>query len=382
MRCPPLPVPLILVAFNGCSSGDGPTGTKTLSLTVDVATVGHSQNPDGYHVRLNGSDAGLAAPDDTLFLFDLEPGEYAVELSGIAGNCHSPSALQTVAVSATEHARASFAVACDSVLKGVILFTRITTAPGGGKSEVFQIQPDGSGEQLVTEGSGATASPDGRQIVFTRSYPGLSIVRMNVDGTVPVDLTPSTTYDQCPVWSPDGGWIAFSSMRSGEWQLYLMRPDGRDQHRLTTSGRQEACGVSWSPDASRVTFGRSTVDFSGSHVVVINADGTGEQVLSAEPVDGSPAWSPDGTQIVFNSVRSGTNQIWLMQADGQSPQRLTTGPEFFYGRPLWSPEGAEVVFDRSDVNPGTLYRMGADGTNITPVTSGPTGWDQPSQWLP
>jgi Tol biopolymer transport system component len=287
-----------------------------------------------------------------------------------------------VAVSATEHARASFAVACDSVLKGVILFTRITTAPGGGKSEVFQIRPDGSGMQLVTEGSEATASPDGRHLVFTRSNPVNSIFRMNVDGTEPVDLTPSTPYDQCPVWSPDGNWIAFSSMRSGEWQLYLMRPDGRDQHRLTTSGRQEACGVSWSPDASRLTFGRATADFSGSDLVVINADGTGEQVLSPDPQDGSPAWSPDGTQIVFNSVRSGTNQIWLIQANGQFPQQLTSGAEFFHGRPLWSPDGTEVVFDRSDANPATVYRMRADGTNITAVTSGPTGWDQPSQWLP
>jgi Tol biopolymer transport system component len=373
---------LSLPTFLACSADGGPIATKTWSLAVSVATVGHSQDSDGYEVRLNGETAGHVTVEDTLFLFQLDPGEYTIELDDVAGNCHtSPAAPQTVGLAPGANATASFSIGCDSVLRGVILFTRITpAAPGGhGTSEIFQVRPDGSGLARVTEGSKATASPDGRQIVFTRTSPVFSIFRMNVDGTQLVDLTPNTYEDQCPVWSPDGSLIVFSSRRSGEFQMYSMRPDGSDQRRLTFSDSQEACGASWSPDGSRFAFARSTPGYSSSEIFVINADGTGEQKLSGDG-DSSPAWSPDGTQILFNSVRSGSNQLWLMQADGQSPQNLTNADEVSHGDAVWSPDGEEIVFDRGGVNFPILFRMRADGTGLVPLTSGDS-WDSPSDWL-
>ena len=192
---------LALLPFLACSADGGPTATKTWSLAVSVATVGHSQDSDGYQVRLNGEAAGHVTVEDTLFLFQLDPGEYTIELADVAGNCHtSPGVPQTVGLAPGGNATASFSIGCDSVLRGVILFTRITPAPPGrhGTSEIFQVRPDGSGLARVTEGSHASASPDGRQIVFTRTSPVFSIFRMNVDGTQLVDLTPATFEDQCP----------------------------------------------------------------------------------------------------------------------------------------------------------------------------------------
>jgi len=37
-----------------------------------------------------------------------------------------------------------------------------------------------------------------------------------------------------PAWSPDGGKIAFISLRAGRQQAYMMNPDGSDQVRLTS----------------------------------------------------------------------------------------------------------------------------------------------------
>jgi hypothetical protein len=193
-------VPLLSLA---CSP-EAPLGTETSSLTVSVATVGHSQDSDGYQLRINGETAGHVTVEDTLLLSQLDPGEYTLELADVAGNCHTtPGAPQTVSLAPAGNATASFFVGCDSVLKGVILFTRVTPGPpdGFGTSEIFQVRPDGSGLARVTDGSHASASPDGHQIVFTGAGPLFGIVRMNVDGTQLVGLTPATLDDQCPVWS-------------------------------------------------------------------------------------------------------------------------------------------------------------------------------------
>jgi Tol biopolymer transport system component len=372
----------VILPVLACSVPDRPTGPETWSLAVSVATVGHSQDPDGYQVLLNGEATGHLTVEDTLFVSQLDPGQYTIELADVAGNCRPHPGLQTVGLVPGGNASAAFSIGCDSVLRGVILFTRLTPAPPGsvGIIEIFQVRPDGSGLARVTQGSHARASPDGRQIVFNRTSPVFSIFRMNVDGTQLVDLTPGTVEDQCPVWSPDGSSIVFSSRRSGEFQMYSMRPDGSGQQRLTFSDLQEGCGASWSPDGSRFAFGRSTPGNASSEIFVINADGTGEQKLSG-PGDDSPAWSPDGTHILFNSVRSGSNQLWLMLADGQSPQNFTNAEEFTHNGAVWSPDGAEIVFSRAGVRSSSLFRMGADGTNLVPLTDG-NFLDSPSDWLP
>jgi WD40-like Beta Propeller Repeat len=378
---------LAMVPFLACSTEPRPNAQGTSILAITVATVGHSRDANGYQARLDGVAAGQLAVQDTLFVGPLDPGEHAVELADVATNCEAiPGAPQIVQLEPGSTVYTSFAVGCDSVLAGVILFTRLTPAspaqPGG--SGIFHIRPDGSGLGRVASGSRATSSPDGRQIVFQRDgLPG-GIWRINVDGTHPVDLTPTTSADQCPAWSPDGSLIAFSSNRSGEWELYVMKPDGRDQRRLTFSDGHEQCGASWSPDGLRLVFGRSLPDHSSSEIFVINADGTGELKLSKDANDGDsfPVWSPDGGRILFNSTRSSTNQLWMMQANGELPQNLTNADEFHHGLAAWSPQGTEIVFERvTGIDLPDLFKMRADGTGIVALTEG-SSWDSPSQWLP
>ena len=52
---------------------------------------------------------------------------------------------------------------------------------------------------------------------------------MNADGSaVQQPQTPLGLIEN-PAWSPDGKWIAFQTRRDGNFEIYLMNPDGSMQ---------------------------------------------------------------------------------------------------------------------------------------------------------
>ena len=86
-------------------------------------------------------------------------------------------------------------------------------------------------------------SPDGRLIAFMHSTPTLGhhLYVMDADGTKVTQLTgnllpPAGTYIPSPsepVWSPDGRWIALTSYRNENRDVFVVRADGSDATRLT-----------------------------------------------------------------------------------------------------------------------------------------------------
>ncbi|HEU4388790.1 MAG TPA: DPP IV N-terminal domain-containing protein, partial [Blastocatellia bacterium] len=107
---------------------------------------------------------------------------------------------------------------------------------------------------------GPAISPDGRQIVFTRSWVDKmkdqqrsNIWIVDVDGQRVRELTRGSWRDNAPVWSPDGKRIAFLSDRDGTTQVHILWVDTGELAQLTHVERAPA-NLTWSPDGKRLAF--------------------------------------------------------------------------------------------------------------------------------
>ena len=108
-------------------------------------------------------------------------------------------------------------------------------------------------------------SPDGRWVYYTAKFgegsefePGArsELMRVSLDGEVERltdtsgSVYPALNYH--PRFSPDGQWIIFGSNRDGARALYIMKPDGSSQRRITPAvPGWGAMWAHWRPDGSR-----------------------------------------------------------------------------------------------------------------------------------
>src|SRR5947209_17882154 len=73
-------------------------------------------------------------------------------------------------------------------------------------------------------------SPDGKTVAF--SYLG-DLWLVDAKGGVATHLTMHEKHDFNPVFSPDGRWIAFSSNRHGQYDVFIVPVQGGRPKRLT-----------------------------------------------------------------------------------------------------------------------------------------------------
>jgi Tol biopolymer transport system component len=165
-----------------------------------------------------------------------------------------------------------------------------------------------------------------------------------------------------PAWSPDASQIAFSSRRSGTFDLYVMNTDGTGTRRLT-SGKQNDSHPTWSRDGTRLAFERD------GDIYVISAGGSGlRRISDATAEEREPAWSPDGTLIAYVRRTPGTaaRELWLMRPDG-SERRGLTSQNATVATPAWSPDARIVFASNMDDDVYALFTIGLDGKGLRSV---------------
>ncbi len=201
-------------------------------------------------------------------------------------------------------------------------------------------------------------------IVFSSSRDGdfeLYVVRP--DGRRLRQLTHNeesrTTYarDEQPALSPDGRTVAFVSTRDhpgnplSSYELYVVSIDGGGERRLTRNGRIWTGRLQWTPDGRVLVTTCRRNDLRSCRLEAVDP-GSGES-RSFSPLRGlailfSAALSPDGERLALVEVEGGlwgahAADVVVARTDGSDRRRLTDDPGEDTS-PVWSPDGSRIAF--------------------------------------
>jgi tricorn protease len=196
-------------------------------------------------------------------------------------------------------------------------------------------------------------------------------------------LTANAARDIYPRFSPDGKWIAFSSDRNGNLDVYIIPAKGGEAKQLTFHSADDTV-LGWSPDSQRVLFGSQRgEDFMGK-LYTVAIDGGMER--SAGPDMGiAGSYSPDGKKLAIN--RKGQT-YWRKYYRGSYQTDVTvmdlatkkfTDLTTFNGMdswPMWGHDGfIYFVSDREGNGLTNIWRVPENGKDaqaqkVTSFTSG------------
>ncbi len=240
--------------------------------------------------------------------------------------------------------------------------------------------------------SSPRVSPDGRLVAFVVSRPNYvdnrnesELYVVNLAAGSPRQLTFDRHQVSEPLWSPEGGALAFLSPDSaGKSQVWLMPMGGGDARRITKS-KTDVQHYSWRADGAAIAYAAADEEpkregeakhlatmevgeqdlflhapMRPQHIWLQAVDTTAAQRLtsgawSLELVlpPGSPpshlSWSPDGKQIAFARVplpqsgRFDSVTVGVLEVASRAIRSLN-GAARFQNNPAWSPDGHSILY--------------------------------------
>ena len=173
-------------------------------------------------------------------------------------------------------------------------------------------------------------APDGTRVAYVSNQNGNNeIFLTGLDRRPPVNLTNHAGDDQQPTWSPDGNWIVFTSNRDGNQDIYIMRSDGSEVRNLTSNAASDFAPT-WFTVPRFLGLGIEdwiafTTNRDGNQEIYrIRPDGTGLTNLTNNSAnDYAPAGFAEGTVLAFVSDRDGNAEIYTMTSGGGTPTNIT-----------------------------------------------------------
>jgi len=195
------------------------------------------------------------------------------------------------------------------------------------------------------------------------------------DGSATLISPQDTQSDYHPIFSPDGGRIAFrSTIGTDTGILRFIAPDGTG---VITTEITRVLQPAWSPDNSRVVFlTRNRFD----HDINIYSVDSGELTTYDSPliinIHATPTWSADGEFIFFTAYeQEGTNRdIYRISADFDESTltNISNSPERSEASPSVSPNGLFISYKVETIgtSAGDVWVMDTTGENARNLSNG------------
>lgn len=204
-------------------------------------------------------------------------------------------------------------------------------------------------------------SPDGKWIAFSSNRMGnYDVYVIPITGGEPRQLTFHDANDEVQYWTPDGTGIVFTTTRGpNPWgtPLYVVDLEGGIPRPLpmdrATAGmiRQDGAMVAF----NRIGYRYNRKGYRGNNSADIYVQDlrtkeirrltdTDIREFRSFVHDASPMWGADG-KIYFASERDGTFNIWRIDPAGGEPEQVTRHTGLGVRFPAISPDGRTIIYE-------------------------------------
>jgi tricorn protease len=194
-------------------------------------------------------------------------------------------------------------------------------------------------------------------------------------------LTVNKARDAYPRFSPDGKWIAFSSDRNGNLDVFIIPSEGGAARQLTFHSADDTV-LGWTPDGKGVLFTSQRGEDFMPQLYVVSVNG-GMQWRAGPDMGNQASFAPDGKHIAYNpkgqvywrKYYRGAYQtdVWIEDISAKKFTQLTD----FDGLdswPMWSSDGnIYFVSDRDGGGLTNIWRVADSGGAAARVTSFKSG---------
>ena len=284
-----------------------------------------------------------------------------------------------------------------------------TSNVSGGSRTVWTVAAEGGTPRRIVDTVNYVLSPDGRWIAYAREG---QIHRVSVtargEGSDAAPFVRAYGDNGDPVWSPEGGRLAYTSDREDHSYVAIYDPD-RPQITYLAPGVDYDTAPVWSPDGRQVAFirrpglpfggernarfgqpddqggadrpGLENSTFAGGYTMSIwvadVVSGTGRELWHNEPGDSrfddvrSLFWA--GDRILFESEPGNWRHYYSIPTSGTSepPVELTPG-EGFVEQIAVSTDGAYLFYATNvdDLHRRHIWRVSTEGGEPQRITSG------------
>lgn len=276
-----------------------------------------------------------------------------------------------------------------------------STRDGLGCDQIFIMNADGSNQRMVSTGKGRTTCgyflPDNKHIIYASTheadaacppppdrskgyvwavYPSYDIYLATDEGRIVRKLTASPGYDAEATVNWRTKKIVYTSMASGDLDLWTMGLDGSGKRQITQAIGYDG-GAFFSRDGRHLVWRAlhpqgadrdRYQDLLKNHLTspmkmeIFLADANGKnpkQLTRFGCASFAPTFTPDGRKILFASNKHNCDgrkfELFLMNLDGSGLEQIT---DFggFVSFPEFSPDGKQLVFS-SDKDAKSRYEF-------------------------
>ncbi len=269
-----------------------------------------------------------------------------------------------------------------------------------GDYSIYSMKEDGSAVMRLSDPSGdcvlhqcfdtyPTACKN--NIAFSSNRTGrFQIYTMSTSGQNLTQLTSTPNADSdAPDYSHDCGTISYTMAAGTKRELENIDLQTDATTQITNDDGSGACCGKFSPDDKTIAYihdpfpGASPIPSTEApmSIYTIAPDGSNRQWLcNTSNIVPPISWSPDGKTIIFlaASPTTGHLQVFSMPVDCSGPPKGLSNPAFDAFDPAFSTDGHSIAYVSTQYGNERIFLMNADGSNSFDITNDVHLNDQPT----